>query len=104
MTSKKPAPAARSLRPATTEDFLTPAWLRAFRPALLGWYRRHRRDLPWRRSRDPYRVWISEIMLQQTQVATVIPYYERFLAAFPNLGSLAAADEHDVLRRWEGLG
>ena len=74
------------------------------RRRLLAWYRRHRRDLPWRRSRDPYRVWISEIMLQQTQVATVVPYYERFLASFPDVAALATADEHDVLRHWEGLG
>src|SRR5437764_8126511 len=71
---------------------------------LLGWFDRHRRDLPWRRDRDPYRVWVSEVMLQQTQVATVVPYFERFLAAFPTLADLAAADEQDVLRLWEGLG
>jgi A/G-specific adenine glycosylase len=71
---------------------------------LLAWYRQHRRDLPWRRTRDPYCVWISEIMLQQTQVATVIPYYQRFLARFPTVEHLAAADEHEVLRHWEGLG
>src|SRR5437764_828535 len=71
---------------------------------LLGWFDRHRRDLPWRRDRDPYRVWVSEVMLQQTQVATVVPYFERFLARFPTLADLAAADEADVLRLWEGLG
>src|SRR5437764_8877912 len=71
---------------------------------LLGWFDRHRRDLPWRRDRDPYRVWVSEVMLQQTQVATVVPYFERFLRAFPTLPDLAAADEQDVLRLWEGLG
>ncbi|MBL8849177.1 MAG: A/G-specific adenine glycosylase, partial [Planctomycetaceae bacterium] len=64
----------------------------------------HARDLPWRRTRDPYAVWISEIMLQQTTVTAVIPYYERFLAAFPTVFALAAADEHDVLKLWEGLG
>src|SRR5437764_753882 len=74
------------------------------RRRLLGWFDRHRRDLPWRRDRDPYRVWVSEVMLQQTQVATVVPYFERFLAAFPTLADLAAADEQDVLRLWEGLG
>jgi A/G-specific adenine glycosylase len=73
-------------------------------PRLLDWFRRCRRDLPWRRDRDPYRIWVSEVMLQQTQVATVIPYFDRFLAAFPTLESLAAADEQDVLRLWEGLG
>jgi A/G-specific adenine glycosylase len=70
----------------------------------LSWFDRHRRDLPWRRDRDPYRIWVSEVMLQQTQVATVIPFFERFLAAFPDLASLAAADEQAVLRLWEGLG
>jgi A/G-specific adenine glycosylase len=80
------------------------AWQRSFRRRLLVWYGRHARDLPWRRRRDPYAVWVSEIMLQQTQVATVKPYFERFLKTFPTIGALAAADEHDVLRLWEGLG
>jgi A/G-specific adenine glycosylase len=71
---------------------------------LLTWFDRHQRDLPWRRDRDPYRIWVSEVMLQQTQVATVIPYFERFLATFPTLADLAAADEQAVLRLWEGLG
>ena len=74
------------------------------RRRLLAWYRRERRDLPWRRDADPYRVWLSETMLQQTRVDTVVPYYERFLARFPDLGALAAADEEDVLRLWAGLG
>ena len=74
------------------------------RRRLLAWYRRTRRDLPWRRSADPYRVWLSETMLQQTRVETVLPYYERFLSAFPDIESLAAADEEDVLRLWAGLG
>ena len=74
------------------------------RRRLIAWYRRAQRDLPWRRSSDPYRIWVSEIMLQQTRVETVVPYYERFLAAFPDLESLAAADEEDVLRLWAGLG
>ena len=71
---------------------------------LLDWFARHRRDLPWRRDRDPYRIWVSEVMLQQTQAATVVPYFERFLQAFPTLADLAAADEQEVLRLWEGLG
>lgn len=71
---------------------------------LLDWYRRHRRDLPWRRTRDPYKIWISEIMLQQTQVKTTVPYYRRFLARFPDIYALAAADLQDVLKLWEGLG
>jgi A/G-specific adenine glycosylase len=78
-------------------------WAR-LRRQLLRWSAKHRRDLPWRRSRDAYRVWISEIMLQQTTVAAVIPYFERFLLRFPTLGALASADEHEVLRLWEGLG
>ena len=71
---------------------------------LLRWYRRVRRDLPWRRNPTPYRVWVSEIMLQQTTVATVIPYYEKFLARFPDIRSLAASTEDDVLKHWAGLG
>jgi A/G-specific adenine glycosylase len=70
----------------------------------LQWYERNRRDLPWRRTRDPYAIWISEIMLQQTRVAAVIPYYERFLARFPNVPSLAEAPEDEVLGYWSGLG
>lgn len=85
-------------------DFIA-ARRRAFSARLLAWYSKHKRDLPWRRdARDPYRVWISEIMLQQTQVATVIPYYERFLAQFPNVHSLANAKLDKVLKAWEGAG
>ncbi|HEY3320351.1 MAG TPA: A/G-specific adenine glycosylase [Planctomycetota bacterium] len=73
-------------------------------PLLLDWFASHKRDLPWRRTNDPYRIWLSEIMLQQTQVATVIPYYERFLQRFPTLESLAAAPIDDVLKLWAGLG
>ena len=76
----------------------------AFRRQLIRWYERNARDLPWRRTTDPYRVWISEIMLQQTTVVAVVPYFERFLARFPTVNDLAAADENDVLRLWEGLG
>ncbi len=71
---------------------------------LLAWYRRHRRDLPWRASRDPYRVWVSEIMLQQTQVDRVKEYFARFLERFPDVRALALAPEREVLKRWEGLG
>jgi A/G-specific adenine glycosylase len=77
---------------------------RAVRQRLLAWYERSKRDLPWRRSRDPYRVWISEIMLQQTRVAAAIPYYERFLNRFPSVRELAAAPEQDLLAAWAGLG
>lgn len=74
------------------------------RPKLLRWYRKHRRDLPWRRTRDPYAIWVSEVMLQQTQVATVIPFYLRFLERFPDVAALAAASEEQVLGAWSGLG
>jgi A/G-specific adenine glycosylase len=74
------------------------------RRRLLAWYADMARDLPWRKSRDPYRVWVSEIMLQQTQVATVRDYFQRFVAALPDVHALAAADERQVLRLWEGLG
>jgi A/G-specific adenine glycosylase len=77
---------------------------RAFRRALLAAYRRGARDLPWRRTREPYRIWLAEIMLQQTRVETVVPYYKRFLEAFPTMGDLAAAREDRVLKLWEGLG
>jgi len=70
----------------------------------MKWYRVHGRDLPWRGTADPYAIWISEIMLQQTQVATVLPYYERFLSRFPTVRDLAAAPLDDVLKAWEGLG
>ncbi|HXJ87966.1 MAG TPA: A/G-specific adenine glycosylase [Candidatus Binatia bacterium] len=71
---------------------------------LLGWYDRHARDLPWRKSRDPYRVWVSEIMLQQTRVAAVIGHYQEFLQRFPTVHKLAAARESSVLAVWSGLG
>lgn len=76
----------------------------ALRRQLLAWYRAHRRDLPWRRTSDPYAIWISEAMLQQTRVETVIPYWERFLARFPDVEALATADVEDVYGLWAGLG
>ena len=76
----------------------------ALRRALLSWYGRHKRDLPWRRDRDPYRVWVSEIMLQQTRVAAVLEHYHAFLQAFPTLERLAASSQEKVLARWSGLG
>jgi A/G-specific adenine glycosylase len=85
-------------------SFLTRAELEKFRWALLEWFAGAQRDLPWRRNRDPYRVWISEIMLQQTRVAAVIPYFEKFCARFPNVQALAEAEEAEVLRLWSGLG
>ena len=88
----------------TSVEFPNAAWMAQFRRRILAWFRRNARDLPWRRTRDPYAIWVSEIMLQQTQVVTVIGYFERFLAAFPSIADLAAADEQQVLRLWEGLG
>ena len=79
-------------------------WIRRFRRAVRQWYSHFGRDLPWRDERDPYRVWVREIMLQQTTVAAVVPYLERFLTALPTLEALADASEQDVLRLWEGLG
>ncbi len=76
----------------------------AIREPLRRWYRSVARDLPWRRTRDPYAIWVSEVMLQQTRVDTVIPYYERFLARFPTVHALAEAPLDDVLARWSGLG
>jgi A/G-specific adenine glycosylase len=76
----------------------------AFQGALLSWYRRNRRTLPWRETPSPYRTVVSEFMLQQTQVATVLPYFDRWMAAFPSFAVLAAAPESAVLRLWEGLG
>ena len=78
--------------------------LAAFRKQLLEWFRQFQRDLPWRRTKDPYRIWLSEIMLQQTRVAAVIPYYEKFLERFPDVRSLAEAPQDEVLRLWSGLG
>jgi A/G-specific adenine glycosylase len=74
------------------------------RQRLVSWYQKNKRDLPWRRTEDPYRIWVSEIMLQQTRVAAVIPYYQRFLARFPDARALAAAREQDLLAAWAGLG
>jgi A/G-specific adenine glycosylase len=75
-----------------------------FRIALLGWYAREKRDLPWRRTRDPYSIWVSEVMLQQTQVKTALPYYVRWMERFPSVEALASADEQEALSLWEGLG
>ena len=76
-----------------------------FSTRIIAWQKRHgRHDLPWQNTRDPYRIWVSEIMLQQTQVGTVIPYYARFLEKFPTLRDLARASEDEVLALWSGLG
>jgi A/G-specific adenine glycosylase len=81
-----------------------PAQLRQLRLKLLKWFRANQRDLPWRVSRDPYAIWVSEVMLQQTQVTTVIPFFNKFMKRFPTVASLAAASEQEVLQYWEGLG
>src|SRR5258708_40237175 len=110
----------RASRPITVERRLAaprtttaPSWinsvisgkdLAAFRRALLLWYDEHCRDLPWRETRDPYRGWLSEIMLQQTRVAAVLDHYRIFLERFPDVQALAAASEEAVLAAWSGLG
>jgi A/G-specific adenine glycosylase len=83
---------------------VTPAGIRKFQQELLAWFDAHARDLPWRRSSDPYRIWVSEIMLQQTRVTAVLEYYARFLALFPSVEALASAAEPAVLAAWSGLG
>lgn len=89
---------------STTTSLLSPAQLRLLRRQLLGWFRKAGRDLPWRKRHDAYAIWVSEVMLQQTQVRTVVPYFQRFMARFPTLSHLASADAGEVLRQWEGLG
>jgi len=84
-------------------EFSPEAVLR-LRRSLLHWYHHHGRSLPWRHTRDPYKIWVSEVMLQQTQVNTVIPYYTRWLEQFPTVGVLASADQQEVLKVWQGLG
>ncbi len=96
---RHPAPKADLTHPP-----LSVVWRRLLRRRLLHWFAENARDLPWRKSRNPYRIWVSEIMLQQTQVATVEPYFRRFIKAFPTVRALARADEQQVLRLWEGLG
>ncbi len=111
---RPPAGAGAGLPAAGADDLVAgghltnPVWpgpaRAAVRAALLAWYEGHRRDLPWRQTDDPYAVWVSEVMLQQTRVATVVPYYRRWLEAFPTVADLAAASLDDVLRLWQGLG
>ncbi len=83
---------------------LNPRAMKTFQRRLLDWFGIHRRELPWRASRDPYRIWVAEIMLQQTRIAAVMPYYERFLTRFPTVEALARAPQDDVLKLWSGLG
>jgi A/G-specific adenine glycosylase len=82
----------------------SPENIRPFRRSLLHWFRRHGRDLPWRKTRDPYVILVSEFMLQQTQVVTVIPYYDKWLRRFPDFASVSSASQNDVLHAWQGLG
>jgi A/G-specific adenine glycosylase len=96
--------AASSVATRPAEDERAAQEVREMRTALLTWYGAHKRDLPWRATRDPYRIWVSEIMLQQTRVAAVLEHYRLFLAAFPTVQSLAAASEAEVLALWSGLG
>lgn len=82
----------------------TPRTMKTFQRCLLAWFCAHQRDLPWRASRDPYGVWVAEVMLQQTRIAAVLPYYHRFLKTFPTVESLARASQEKVLQLWSGLG
>ena len=88
----------------TDSGFFSATDIRRVRRALLAWFRRNARDLPWRRTRDPYRIWLAEVMLQQTRVETALPYYKRFLKEFPNVKVLASADRDRVLKLWQSLG
>ena len=110
-TSTQPAstqPASAGAQAAGSADADSngpdPALCRSLQAALLGWYARRRRNLPWRSTRDPYCIWVSEIMLQQTRVQSVVAYYERWIQRFPSVERLASANGEDVLRAWEGLG
>ncbi|SRR5579884_922592 len=96
--------ARRSTVKTEFEIVMSPKQTGAFRRLLLRWYRKNGRDLPWRRTRDPYAILVSELMLQQTQVATVVPYYKKWLRQFPDFAALARASQQDVLRAWQGLG
>src|SRR5690625_63440 len=87
-----------------TDNTLQNIDIQSFQDDILTWYDENKRDLPWRQTKDPYPIWVSEIMLQQTQVDTVIPYFERFMTTFPTIYDLAKAEERMVLKEWEGLG
>jgi A/G-specific adenine glycosylase len=104
MTTRRKSDLSSSLLPLHPPYKPSNAQVRAFRKNLPAWYPNHARDMPWRRVSDPYRIWISEIMLQQTRVDQAWPYYERLIQTFPTVDTLAAADIDDVLRVWEGLG
>jgi A/G-specific adenine glycosylase len=102
--SKRTPQASATFPGGASTEFAAHTDTAALARALVKWYLAHRRDLPWRRTSDPYAIWLSEIMLQQTQVATVIPYYEKFLKHFPTVNALASAPLDDVLKLWAGLG
>src|ERR1700739_733218 len=102
MRTGKPIPVETGIAPSPAA--LATKRLPAFRRALLRWYDHNRRDLPWRKTRDPYRIWLSEIMLQQTRVAAVLDHYRTFLQRFPSVEALAVAPEEAVLAAWSGLG
>jgi len=104
MRSEKRSVRADAPRRRAPRLRLDAAQLAAFRRGLLAWYRRHGRDLPWRRTRDPYEILVSEVMLQQTQVKRVLEFYPRFLARYPTAEELAAAPESAVREAWDGLG
>ncbi|MFM8566688.1 MAG: A/G-specific adenine glycosylase [Gemmatimonadota bacterium] len=95
---------SKQRRGIRTNPRVDPDDLRTFGARLRAWYRRHARDLPWRKTRDPYRILVSELMLQQTQVSRVIDFYHRFLDRFPSVKALAKARESQVVAQWEGLG
>jgi A/G-specific adenine glycosylase len=88
----------------STSPVFSSTWKQSFRRRLLAWFAKHKRDLPWRKSQDPYRIWVSEVMLQQTTVKMAEPHFVRFLKTFPTVKHLAAVEESQVLRMWEGLG
>ncbi len=102
MNQKKQTP--RQKNNIFSQPSIAPATAEKIRKSLLDWYDKSQRKLPWRKNTHPYPVWVSEVMLQQTRVTTVIPYFERFMAAFPRMEYLACADSQQVLKLWEGLG
>jgi A/G-specific adenine glycosylase len=102
---RRPADIGPATHGSAADDSRAASAAASFAPALLSWFRLHgRHDLPWQRDPTPYRVWVSEVMLQQTQVATVIPYFERFMTSFPTVADLARAASDEVLHHWSGLG
>ncbi len=102
--SRTPKPEPDRAKQRKDPSIAHPATVRAFQRRLISWYRRHGRDLPWRRTRDPYAILVSEIMLQQTQVQRALLYYEKFLQKYPTAEDLAKAQEHQVREAWDGLG